>query len=179
MHPYYSERILAASLVLEAIAPIAAMHHERLDGSGYHRAGRSQALSTAARVLAAADAFQAMTQRRPHREALDAERAAAELRAGAAAGELDPHAVDAVIEAAGLPRPARPRDVRPAGLTDREVEVLGLVARACSNREVAEQLQISRRTAEHHVQHVYAKIGVSSRSAAALFALEHDLLENR
>jgi DNA-binding NarL/FixJ family response regulator len=102
------------------------------------------------------------------------ELAAGELRAAARSGRLDPDAAKAVIEAAGQ-RTGRRRDLRPAGLTDREIEVLRLVARACANREIAEQLYISRRTAEHHVQHVYAKIGVSSRSGAALFALEHDL----
>jgi HD-GYP domain-containing protein (c-di-GMP phosphodiesterase class II)/DNA-binding CsgD family transcriptional regulator len=178
MHAYHSERILATSNALEALAPIAGMHHERLDGSGYHRGCRARELTPAARVLAAADAFQAMTQERPHREALDKERAAGELRADARAGRLDPDAAKAVIEAAGL-RTGRRRDLRPAGLTDREIEVLQLVARACANREIAELLHISRRTAEHHVQHVYAKIGVSSRSAAALFALEHDLLPIR
>ena len=61
-------------------------------------------------------------------------------------------------------------------LTDREVEVLGLVAHGCSNAEIASRLVISRRTAEHHVQHIYTKIGVSSRAAATLFALEHRLL---
>ena len=175
MHAYHSERILATSNALEPVAPIAGMHHERLDGSGYHRACRGRDLAPATRVLAAADVFQAMTQRRPHRKALDGERAAGELRSAARAGRLDPDAVKAVIDAAGQ-RSGRRRDLRPAGLTDREIEVLRLVARACANREIAEQLHISRRTAEHHVQHVYAKIGVSSRSGAALFALEHDLL---
>jgi HD-GYP domain-containing protein (c-di-GMP phosphodiesterase class II) len=175
MHAYHSERILATSNALELVAPIAGMHHERLDGSGYHRGCRARDLAPATRVLAAADVFHAMTQRRPHRKALDGERAAGELRAAARAGRLDPDAVKAVIEAAGQ-RSSRRRDLRPAGLTDREIEVLGLVARACANREIAEQLHISRRTAEHHVQHVYAKIGVSSRSGAALFALEHNLL---
>jgi HD-GYP domain-containing protein (c-di-GMP phosphodiesterase class II) len=178
MHAYHSERILATSKVLQPMARIAGMHHERLDGSGYHRECRARELPPAARVLAAADAFQAMTQQRPHREALDKERAAGELRAATRAGQLDPDAAKAVIEAAGE-RTGRRRDLRPAGLTDREIEVLQLVARACVNREIAEQLHISRRTAEHHVQHVYAKIGVSSRSAAALFALEHNLLPVR
>jgi DNA-binding NarL/FixJ family response regulator len=71
-------------------------------------------------------------------------------------------------------RPSRTR--WPEGLSDREVEVLRLVARGLSNREVAEELVVSRRTAEHHVQHIYAKIGVSTRAAAALFAMEHGLL---
>jgi len=157
------------------MARIAGMHHERLDGSGYYRGCRGAEIPAAARVLAAADAFQAMTEDRPYRAALDREHAAEELRAAAQLGKLDPAAVAAVLETAGQ-RVRRQRELRPAGLTDREIDVLRLVARACSNREIAEQLHISRRTAEHHVQHTYLKIGVTSRSAAALFAIEHDLL---
>jgi DNA-binding NarL/FixJ family response regulator len=56
------------------------------------------------------------------------------------------------------------------------VEVLRLVAQGLSNPEIAQRLVISRRTAEHHVQDVYGRIGVSSRAGAALFAMEHDLL---
>ena len=175
MHAYHTERILATSRTLEPMARIAGMHHERLDGSGYHRGCRAQEIPAPARVLAAADAFQAMTQRRPHREAVEPEQAAHELRAAASSGMLDPDAVTAVVETAGQ-RVERRRELRPAGLSNREVEVLQLLARACSNREIADQLHISRRTAEHHVQNTYAKIGVTTRSAAALFALEHDLL---
>lgn len=116
-----------------------------------------------------------MTEERPYRAALDLEHAAQELGVLAESGKLDRAAVTAVVETAGQ-RVRRRREHRPAGLTDREIEVLRLVSRACSNREIAEQLNISRRTAEHHVQNTYAKIGVTSRSAAALFAIEHDLL---
>jgi HD-GYP domain-containing protein (c-di-GMP phosphodiesterase class II) len=176
MHPYHSERILATSRALETLAPIAAMHHERLDGSGYHRGCRGHDLPPACRVLAAADAFQAMTQTRPHRQALTPEEAGEALIRESRSGRLDSDAVAAVLNAAGQRRPARRPDLRPAGLSEREIEVLRLVAQGCSNPEIAKSLYISRRTAEHHVQHVYRKIGVSSRAAAALFALEHDLL---
>ena len=175
MHAYHSERILAASQALEPIATIAGMHHERLDGSGYHRGCRGRDISVECRVLAAADAFQAMRQARPHREALTAEEAQKELELASRTGRLDSEAVAAVLAAAGQ-RPRRRRDLRPSGLTERQVEVLRLVAEGCSNREVAKRLYISPRTADHHVQHIYSKIGVSSRAAAALFALEHDLL---
>ena len=178
LHAYHSERILATSPALGSVALIAGMHHERLDGSGYHRGSRGRDLSVAARVLAAADVFQAMTETRPHREALGPERAAEELRAAARSGQLDPDAAAAVIQASGQ-RAGRTQDLRPAGLSEREIEVLQLVAAACSNREIADRLHISRRTAEHHVQHIYGKIGVATRSAAAFFALEHDLLPDR
>jgi HD-GYP domain-containing protein (c-di-GMP phosphodiesterase class II) len=177
LHPYHSERILARSEALSPMAPIAGMHHERLDGSGYHRGARARDIPLEARLLAAADAFQAVTQDRPHRAALGAEEAAALLHEDAGTGRLDHEAVEAVIGAAGLERRGRRRPERPGGLTDREVEVLRLVARGMSNREVASQLVVSGRTAEHHVQHIYDKIGVSSRAAAALFAMEHGLLD--
>ena len=176
MHPYHSERILAGSSALEPMARIAGMHHERLDGSGYHRGCRGPDISMASRVLAAADAFQAMTQPRPHRAQLSPEQAGQELARESRTGKLDPDAVAAILEAAGQKRSRRRRDLRPGGLTEREIEVLRLVAGGCSNRDVAKRLQISPRTADHHVQHIYAKIGVSSRAAAALFAVEHDLL---
>jgi DNA-binding NarL/FixJ family response regulator len=175
MHPYHSERILATSRALEPMAAIAGMHHERLDGSGYHRGARGRDMTPAARILAAADAFQAMTQERPHRAALSPEQAAEELAADARAGRLDPDAASAVLEVAGLRR-GRRSDLRPGGLSEREIEVVRLVADGCSNPEIARRLVISRRTAEHHVQNVYAKLGVASRAAVALFAHEHDLL---
>jgi HD-GYP domain-containing protein (c-di-GMP phosphodiesterase class II) len=175
MHAYHSERILATSRSLEPMAPTAGMHHERLDGSGYHRGCRARDVPPAARVLAAADALQAMTQVRPHRDALALEQAAAELRREARAGRLDSDAVAAVLDAAGQKR-GRRTDLRPGGLSEREIEVVRLVADGCSNPEIARRLVISRRTAEHHVQNVYRKLGVASRPAVALFALEHDLL---
>jgi HD-GYP domain-containing protein (c-di-GMP phosphodiesterase class II)/DNA-binding CsgD family transcriptional regulator len=175
LHPYHTERILSCSPVLQPLVRIAGMHHERLDGSGYHHGVPAPAIPLAARILAAADAFQTATQPRPHRPARSPEQAADLMVAEANAGRLDPDCVKAVVEAAGE-SPSRMRPSWPAGLSDRELEVLRLVARGLTNREVAEALVISRRTAEHHVQHVYVKIGCSTRAGAALFAMEHDLL---
>jgi HD-GYP domain-containing protein (c-di-GMP phosphodiesterase class II) len=179
LHPYYTERILSTPAALTPMAAIAGLHHERLDGSGYHRGCHGAAIGTAARVLAAADSFQAMTQRRPHRPPLHLDQARDEVLRDARRGRLDPDAVAAVLDAAGQPRPPRVRSLRPAGLSDREVETLRLLAEGFSNPEIGRRLGISRRTAEHHVQHIYAKLGVSTRAAAALFALEHDLLASR
>lgn len=175
LHPYHSERILLCTPVLEPMASIAGMHHERMDGSGYHRGCRAAQIPIPARILAAADALQAMTQTRPHRDALTVDEAAELLTHDAGAGRLDPDAVAAVVDAAGG-APRRRAAVRPSGLSEREIEVLRLVAQGLSNRDVARRLHISPRTAEHHVQHIYTKIGVSSRAAAALFAMEHGLI---
>jgi HD-GYP domain-containing protein (c-di-GMP phosphodiesterase class II) len=175
LHAYHSERILSCTTVLEPIAALAGMHHERMDGSGYHRGCTAAQLPLAARIMAAADVFQAMTRPRPHRGPLTRDQAAHELQAEARAGRHDPDAVGAVLAAAGAAAP-RSAGLRPAGLSEREIQVLRLVADGMSNREIAQRLSVSPRTAEHHVQHIYLKIGGSSRAYAALFAMEHGLL---
>jgi DNA-binding NarL/FixJ family response regulator len=68
------------------------------------------------------------------------------------------------------------RPVLPGGLSEREVEVLRLLARGFSNREMGQRLFISDRTVQHHVEHIYDKIDVSTRAAATLFAMQHNLL---
>jgi DNA-binding NarL/FixJ family response regulator len=133
------------------------------------------AISQPARILAAADVYQALRQHRPHRPALSPDAAAEQLVKDVGSGRLDAHAVDAVLAAAGH-RVQGLRRSPPCGLSDREVEVLRLIARGCSTRDIARELVISPKTADHHVQHIYTKIGVSTRASATMFALEHDLL---
>ena len=175
LHPYQTERVLARCAALGAVARSAAAHHERTDGTGYHRALAAEGLTPADRILAAADVYAALTADRPHRTALSPEDAARTLEAERRRG-LDPDAVACVLAAAGRrPAPSPPR--LPGDLTEREVEVLRLVARGRTNREVAERLVISPKTVGRHVENVYRKIGVSSRAAAAVFAMEHRLLD--
>jgi HD-GYP domain-containing protein (c-di-GMP phosphodiesterase class II) len=176
LHSYYTERVLERSGALAPLAVLAASHHERLDGSGYHRGATAMQLSVGARLLAAADAFDAMTHDRPYRPALPHAQARTELGEMVRAGALDKRAVDAVLEAAGA-APLRVRQSNPAGLTDREVEVLRLIAQGRTNREIAAALVVTEKTAGHHVEHIYAKAGVSTRVGAALFAMRHDLIE--
>jgi HD-GYP domain-containing protein (c-di-GMP phosphodiesterase class II)/DNA-binding CsgD family transcriptional regulator len=173
LHAYWTERILERAPALAPLASTAAAHHERLDGSGYHRGTRAGDLPVAARLLAAADAFSAMVEPRPHRPSLTPDAAARELMADAGGGRLDPDAAAAVVEAAGLPRPARPW---PCDLTDREVDVLRLAVRGLSNQGIAEALVISPRTVQHHLAHVYEKTGRRTRAGAAVFAIEHGLV---
>jgi HD-GYP domain-containing protein (c-di-GMP phosphodiesterase class II) len=175
LHAYHSERILARVPPLANLATLAGQHHEHTDGSGYHRGLTAAQLSMPSRVLACADAYQSMIEDRPHRKAIAAARAADRLEAEAREGRLDADAASAVIEAAGLRRPVRRS--RPAELTERQVEVLRLVSRGLSNADIAKRLVLSRRTVEHHVQDIYAKIGASTRAGAAMFAMQHGLLE--
>jgi HD-GYP domain-containing protein (c-di-GMP phosphodiesterase class II) len=176
LHPYYTERVLERSPPLAPLALLAGSHHERLDGSGYHRGATASQLSVGARLLAAADAYDAMTHDRPHRRAMPPADARTELGEMVGAGALEKRAVDAVLEAAGA-MPLKVREGHPAGLTDREVEVLRLIARGRTNKEIAEALLVTEKTAGHHVEHIYAKAGVSTRVGAALFAMRHDLVE--
>jgi DNA-binding NarL/FixJ family response regulator len=124
------------------------------------------------------DIYVGLTTDRSDRPALSADAAATKLRELVSRGELEPAVVDAVLTAAGHQRAATsaPRNQGPGGLSRRELEVLRLAARGLTTREIADQLFISPKTADHHVQHVYTKINVSTRAAAALWAMEHDLV---
>jgi HD-GYP domain-containing protein (c-di-GMP phosphodiesterase class II) len=174
LQPYLTDRMLRQSEALGPVARIAVQHRERLDGSGYPRGLAGAGISREARVLAAADAYQSMREPRPHRAERSAEAAAVELRADVRAGLHDGDAVEAVLGAAGHRVPRRREG--PAGLTPREVDVLRLLARGLSNKEIAERLVISPKTVANHAEHIYAKIDASSRAAAGLFAMQQGLL---
>jgi HD-GYP domain-containing protein (c-di-GMP phosphodiesterase class II) len=177
LHPHFTERAFAQSAALAPIGMLAGSHHERLDGSGYHRGTRGPELDQSARILAAADCYGAMREDRPYRPALAAEEAEAALMRESEEGRLDREAVDAVLAAAGHQVQRRPREL-PAQLTERELEVLLVLVRGRSNQEIADDLGISAKTVGHHVQHVYQKAGVRSRAAATLWAFEHDLVRS-
>jgi HD-GYP domain-containing protein (c-di-GMP phosphodiesterase class II) len=174
LHPYLTDRMLARLSALAPVRELAARHHERLDGSGYPGGLTAAALSLSDRLLAAADVYHAMTEPRPYRPVREPDEAAAELRAEAKAGRLDGGAVNAVLEAAG--HRARARREWPGGLTSREVQVLGLLARGYSNKEIALALVLAPKTVSNHIEHIYLKIGVSTRAAATLFATQHGLV---
>ena len=173
LHPYLTGRILARVGGLKAVREVAVNHHERLDGSGYPNGLRGDDLSVRDRMLAAAESYCSAMEPRPYRDALDEAEAAKRLRGEAARGRLDGDVVEAVLEAAGH-RPSR-RAARPAGLTRREAEVLLHVAQGRSNREIASALWISEKTVRNHVERIYAKIGVSNRIGASLYATRHGL----
>jgi len=174
LHPYLTERMLHQSPALAPLGAVAVQHRERLDGSGYPKGLSGGAISRPARILGTIDAYRSMREPRPHRPALSAEEAAGELRADARAGKLDAEAVAAVLAAAG--HPVGRRREWPAGLTTREVDVLRLVARGLSSKQIAAQLVITPKTARNHIEHIYTKIDATSRVAASLYATEHGLL---
>jgi len=168
LHPYHTERVLDRSPYLRSLARVAGCHHERLDGSGYHRGTPAAGLDPEARLLAAADAYRTKIESRSHRAALSPEAAAGHLRSEANAGRLDPDAVTAVLTAAGhRPGPIK----RPGGLTDREAQTLVLLAEGLATKQIGRKLGVTAKTADHYIQQTYAKIGVSTRAAAAVYAM--------
>jgi HD-GYP domain-containing protein (c-di-GMP phosphodiesterase class II) len=175
MSAYYTERVLSRPPALARVGAIASLAHERCDGSGYHRGLTGNAIAFSGRLLSAACVFQAMIEPRPYRPAMSPADATKELRAEVRAGRLDADAVDAVLSAAGQSRGKRRSG--PAGLTPREIEVLTLIARGASTRQVAQRLEITPKTAETHIERIYSKTGASTRSTATLFAMQHGLLD--
>lgn len=172
--PYLTERVLCRQPRLCEIGTVAAASHERMDGSGYPRGLAGTAIPATARLLAAAAVFQALGEDRPHRVAFSQADRTAAMHAEVTAGRLDAAAVGAVLAAAGC-QPRR-RTHLVAGLTGRELEVLELLVRGSSNKQIAQQLSITPRTVGTHVEHIYIKIGVSTRGAAAMYAMRHGLV---
>jgi DNA-binding CsgD family transcriptional regulator len=174
IHPYLSERMLSFSPPLAPLGDVAVQHHERLDGSGYPRRLSGEAVSPMARILAAADVYAAVTAPRPQRAAMSTADAASELMREVTGGRLDGDAARAVLRAAG--QQVGRRWEWPASLTSREIEILRLLARGMSNKEIAAVLVISPKTAGTHIEHIYGKIHASNRAQASVFALKHGLM---
>ena len=178
LHPYHGERALASLGENEGkvVAALVLRHHERLDGTGYHRYAKAPDLSPAARILAAAEAFQTAREQRPHRSSMSDQGAAVKLRGAVKDGKLCAEAVEAVLSVAGQPA-RRASAERLAGLTPREIEVLRLIAAGLTAKEAARLLEIAPKTADNHIQSLYSKIGVKTRAGAALYALERGLVD--
>ncbi len=122
--------------------------------------------------------YQAMRETRPHRRAIPREEVAATMEGEADKGRLDREAVRAVLAAAGhrVERGRVRRSAYPGGLSNREAEVLRLVARGLTNKQLAAKLEISERTVSQHLAHAYEKIGVTTRAGAAMFAMKNGIV---
>lgn len=173
-HSYHTEAILLGAGFGE-LASIAGATHERGHGAGYHKAQSLDSVPLLAKILAAADVMVALGEQRPHRPAFEAPRAEKELRSLVEQGVLDARAAQAVLEGCGAV--TKRKAAWPAGLSDREIDVVRLVAVGRTNKEIGMLLGVSPRTAQKHVMNVYDKLGLESRAGLALYAMEHGLLD--
>jgi HD-GYP domain-containing protein (c-di-GMP phosphodiesterase class II) len=178
LHSYHTDRVLARVPALRPLALLASSAHERCDGSGYFRRSDAQTLAPAACVLAACDAYSALTEARPHRPAFSNEHAARWLADEVRDGRLDATAVRATLAAAGQAVAVRAasRKTLPQGLSEREAQVLGKLARGLTNKQIARRLAISPKTVGHHIESIYAKVDVRTRAGATLYAMEQGLV---
>ncbi|GMV84259.1 MAG: hypothetical protein AMXMBFR80_01170 [Dehalococcoidia bacterium] len=177
LHPYHGERILSNVPALRGAAGLVGAHHERVDGDGFPRGLKGRQTPVGAQIIAVSDRFDELTHDAPGRAALAPEQAlkAMEQEVGSS---FSASVFEPLKGTLGFARTVAVPSRRewPAGLTDREVEVLRLVARGLNRREAAARLFVSESTVRTHLEHIYVKIGVSSRAAATLFAVEHELL---
>ena len=126
----------------------------------------------AAAIIAAASEFDTLTHDGPGRLALTQEQALRQLEETFAGGAFE---TGARAVAAELHEP-QTKEQYPAGLTDREVEVLRLLASGLNRKKIAGELVLSESTVRSHLEHIYGKLDVSTRVGAVLFAIEHGLL---
>jgi HD-GYP domain-containing protein (c-di-GMP phosphodiesterase class II) len=174
--PYWTARAGAQVPAIAQEATLASFIYERLDGSGYFRKARADAMGMQERVLAAAAAFTAMCSPRPWRPAHGEAAAATLLTAQAGAGRFDRHAVGAVIAAARTMAPPAPAPARDTLLSAREIEVLRHISLGESSREAARAMKISPASVRTHVDHIFEKLHATSRPAATLKALTRGLI---
>ena len=180
LHPMVTEQMLRRSPALAVLNPVASAHHEKCDGSGYHKRLRADDEDLGACVLAATEVYVGLTTERADRPRFDA---------GRRGQRASPAGVGGRARAARQPggaggrRPRRAADVaRQAPAESRRADPpRGRGAAACGegpdHPEIADRLYISPKTADHHIQHIYGKIGVSTRAAAALWAMQHAIVQ--
>jgi HD-GYP domain-containing protein (c-di-GMP phosphodiesterase class II) len=172
LHPYHGERILRRVPVLAPLAEMVGNHQERMEGSGYFRGLRGENISLGARIIAVADRLDELTHDAPGRPAVDLNEALTSLESEPG---FDREVVQAVRKVIGGESTATGQPL-PAGLTQREAEVLRLAARGITRAQIGAQLDITENTVRHHLEHIYAKTGTSTRVAATLFAIENGLI---
>ena len=172
--PFWTARAGNQVPAVQAEATLASFVYERLDGSGYFRKARAEAMGMQERMLAAAAAFAALCSPRPWRPAHGEVAAATLLTAQAAAGRFDRRAVEAVIAAARATAPALPQ--RDAAFSDREIDVMRHISQGATSREAARALRISPASVRMHVDSIFDKLESTSRPAMTLKALARGLL---
>jgi HD-GYP domain-containing protein (c-di-GMP phosphodiesterase class II) len=174
LHSYYTQRVLERVEPLQELAPAAASAHEWINGQGYHRQLAREQIPLNGRILAVADTYAQLTQQGDKVEPADALRKM-RLLVGTQFDESCYNALAASLTGAHRVRRTTPGGRQLGDLTEREAEVLSLLAQGQSNPQIAKTLVISRKTVEHHLEHIYNKIGVTCRTCAVVYAVQHGI----
>jgi HD-GYP domain-containing protein (c-di-GMP phosphodiesterase class II) len=174
LHPYYTQRVLERVEALRDLAPAAAAHHEWMNGQGYHRQLSGEQIPLHGRILAVANTYARLVHQQGEQK--DPAAALHEMRPFVGS-QFDKHCYDALVASlAGNLRRSPIRSRKTSNLTEREIEVLSLLAQGQNTPSIARALNISKKTVEHHLTHIYAKIDVTCRTAAVVYAVQHGIV---
>ncbi len=174
LHPYYTQRVLERVDALRDLALAAASHHEWINGQGYHRQLSGEQIPFHGRILAVANTYAHLAY--PQGERKDPAVVLRTMRP-LVDSQFDKRCYEALaasVVSGQRKSPIRPRKTN--NLTEREIEVLSLLARGKNTPQIARALHISKKTVEHHLTHIYAKIGVSCRTAAVVYAVQQGIV---
>ena len=176
LHPYYTYRILEQVGPLKDLAPAAASHHEWINGQGYYRQLSGEQIPLHGRILAVANSYvrllQQQTEQATGKDVLGQMKAMVGI-------QFDEACYRALVMALKEEQPPAQTSVQYRSqddLTKRETEVLRLLAQGQSTPQIARTLVISKKTVEHHLTHIYQKIGVSCRTSAVVYAAQHGII---
>lgn len=175
LHSHYTERVLERVGPLHDLAVEASADHEWVNGEGYHHHLVGDQIPLVGRIMAVADTYLSLAS--DQKEALEPARAMSTLEP-LVGTQLDGLCFEGLVNVlTGLPteRTSPPRVALSDGLTEREVEVLRLLARGLSNPQIGQALVISRKTVEHHLEHIYNKLDISTRTSAVAYAVHRGL----
>jgi HD-GYP domain-containing protein (c-di-GMP phosphodiesterase class II) len=175
LHSYYTQRVLERVEPLQELAQAAAATHEWINGQGYHRQLIGEQIPLNGRILAVADTYAQLTQQQGDQvEPTDALREMRPL-VGTQFDRSCYNALTASLTSAHRVKRTAPERRQLGDLTEREAEVLRLLAQGQSNPQIAKALVITRKTVEHHLEHIYNKIGVTCRTSAVVYAVQHGI----
>jgi HD-GYP domain-containing protein (c-di-GMP phosphodiesterase class II) len=175
LHPYYTERLLARVEQFHALIPEATAHHERLDGQGYHRRLAGDEITLGGRILAVPDVYEGLSRGMEQEDP----QAILERMRSLVGPHLDVDCFEALAASLGQAKPPVKRGTgsRPTQtVSGREVEVLRELAKGQTNKQIAKVLFISENTVERHLDNIYSKLGVSSRTSAVVWAVQEGLV---
>ncbi len=176
LHSYHTQRILERVASLRDLASAAAAHHEWINGQGYHRQLYGEQIPLHGRIIALANSYSRLLQQQgDHQQPAEVLRQLHSL----VGVQFDSSCYDAlvmVLAGGDAVQHVSASSRKVGSLTERECTVLTLLAQGQNTPQIARILSISKKTVEHHLEHIYSKIGVTCRTAAVVYAVQQGLV---